>query len=47
MEGGSVVVRLVVDLLEGLWVGPVLGAFGEADEVGYGDGSLLLVELAG
>ncbi len=47
VEGGAVVEGLVVDLLEGVGVGPVLGAFGEADEVGDGDGGLFVVELAG
>ena len=47
VEGGAVVEGLAVHLLQGLGVGPVLGAFGEADEVGDGDGRLLVVELAG
>ena len=47
VKGGAVVEGLVVHLLEGLGVGPVFGAFGEADEVGYGDGSFFVVELAG
>ncbi len=47
VEGGSVVKGLVVHFLEGLWIGPVLGAFGETDEVGYGDGRFFFVELAG
>ena len=47
VKGGAVVEGLVVHLLEGLGVGPVLGAFGETDEVGYGDGSFFFVELAG
>ena len=47
VEGGAVVEGLVVHFLEGLWVGPVLGAFGEADEVGDGDGGFFVVELAG
>jgi hypothetical protein len=47
MEGGPVVERLVVYLLQGLGVGPVFGAFGETDEVGDGDGCFFLEELAG
>ena len=47
MEGGAVVEGLTVHLLEGLGVGPVLGAIGETDEVGDGHGGLLVVELAG
>ncbi len=47
VEGGSVVEGLAVDLLLGPGVGPVLGALGEADEVGDGEWSLLVVELAG
>ena len=47
VEGGAVVEGLVVHLLQGLRVGPVFGAFGEADEVGYGEGGLLVVEFAG
>jgi hypothetical protein len=47
MEGGAVVVGLVVHLLEGFGVGPVLGAVGQADEVGYGDGGFFFVEFAG
>ena len=41
VEGGAVVEGLAVNLLEGLGVGPVLGAIGETDEVRDGDGSLL------
>ena len=37
VEGGSVVEGLAGDLLVGCGIGPVLGAFGEADEVGDGD----------
>jgi hypothetical protein len=47
MEGGVVVEGLVVLLLLGGGVGPVDGAFGQADEVGDRLGRLLLVELAG
>ena len=47
MEGGAVVERLVVLLLVGRGVGPVLGALGQRDEVGYRLGRLLLIELAG
>ena len=47
VEGGAVIEGLVVHLLKGFGVGPVFGAFGEADEVGDGDGGLLVIELAG
>ena len=47
VEGGAVVEGLMVHFLEGLGVGPVFGAFGEADEVGDGDGGFLVEELAG
>jgi hypothetical protein len=47
VEGGAVVEGLVVHLLEGFGIGPVFGAFGEADEVGYGDGCFFIEELAG
>jgi hypothetical protein len=47
MEGRAVVeVFVVLDLL-GCGVDPVLCTFGQANEVGYGVGRLLLVELAG
>ncbi len=47
MKGGAVVERFAVLLLLGLGVGPVFGAFGKADEVGYRLGGLPLIKLAG
>ena len=47
VEGSAVVEGLVVHLLKGFGIGPVFGAFGEADEVGYGDGRFFFEELAG
>ena len=47
MKGGAVVVRLAVDFLAGDRIGPVLGAGGEADEVGGGDRHLFVVQPAG
>ena len=47
VEDGAVIEPFAVDFFEGEWVRPVLGGSGEADEVGDGDGSLLIVELAG
>ena len=47
VEGGAVVEGLVMHLLHSLGIGPVFRAFGETGEVGYGDGGLLIVELAG
>src|ERR1700680_4672855 len=46
MKGGAVIEGLVMHFLQGLGVGPVLRAFGETDEVGYGDGCFFFVELA-
>ena len=46
MEGSAVVEGLVVHLLQSLGVGPVLGALGEANEVGDRDRCFFLVELA-
>ena len=47
MEGESVVEALAVVLDGAGAAGPVLGAFGEADEVGDGVGGLLIEGLAG
>ena len=47
MEDGAVVVALAVDFLPAGGVGPVLGALGEPDEVGCGQGSFLIKELTG
>jgi hypothetical protein len=47
MEGGAVVEGLMAHFLQGLGVGPVFGAFGETDEVGYCDGRFFFKEFAG
>ena len=47
MEGSAVIEVLVVHLLLRDRVGPILGALGEADEVGDGEGGLVGEELAG
>ena len=47
VEGGGVVIGLAADFFESVGVGPVFGAFSEADEVGDSNGGLLVVELAG
>jgi len=47
VEDGAVIESFAMDFFEGEGIGPIFGAFGEADEVGDGDGSLLIVELAG
>jgi hypothetical protein len=47
MKGSAVVERLMMHLLEGLGVCPVLGAFGEADEIRYGDGGFFFEEFTG
>ena len=47
VEDGSVVERLVMDLLQGGGISPVFGPVGETNEVSHGVGSLVVVEFAG
>jgi hypothetical protein len=47
MEGGAVVKRLIMYLLQRFGIGPVLGALGEADKVGDRDRSFFFEEPAG
>ena len=46
MEGGAVVKRLIMYLLQRFGIGPLLGALGEADKVGNRDRSFFFEELA-